>query len=108
MIYIQTTNKVVTFIHYMPFDKTYGLGKTEKELKSTGFLVDAIPEYEGEVPDDKTAELHYNGTEFSYVLVDKPKSREDAMKEKLTSLEAQQEATNEAILGLMNMINSGA
>lgn len=107
MIYIQTTNKVVTFIHYMPFDKTYGLGKTEKELKSTGFLVDAIPEYEGEVPDDKTAELHYNGTEFSYVLVDKPKSREDAMKEKLTSLEAQQEATNEAILGLMNMINSG-
>lgn len=107
MIYIQTTNKVVTFIHYMPFDKTYGLGKTEKELKSTGFLVDAIPNYEGEVPDDKTAELHYNGTEFSYVLVDKPKSREDAMKEKLTSLEAQQEATNEAILGLMNMINSG-
>ena len=38
----------------------------------------------------------------------KPKSREDAMKEKLTSLEAQQEATNEAILGLMNMINLGA
>ena len=108
MIYIQTKNEVVTFVHYMPFDKTYGMHKTEKELKSTGFLVDAIPNYEGEVPDNKTAELHYNGAEFSYVLIDKPKSREDAMKEKLTSLEAQQEATNEAILGLMNMINSGA
>lgn len=108
MIYIQTKNEVVTFVHYMPFDETYGMHKTEKELKSTGFLVDAIPNYEGEVPDNKTAELHYNGAEFSYVLIDKPKSREDAMKEKLTSLEAQQEATNEAILGLMNMINSGA
>ena len=108
MIYIQTTNEVVAYMHYMPFDKIYGMHKTEKELKSTGFLVDAIPEYEGEVPDDKIVELHYNGTDFSYVLVDKPKSREDAMKEKLTSLETQQEATNEAILGLMNMINLGA
>jgi len=108
MIYIQTTNEVVTYMHYMPFDKIYGLGKTKAELLRDGYLVDAIPNYEGEVPDDKTAELHYNGTEFSYVLVDKPKSREDAMKEKLTSLEAQQEATNEAILGLMNMINLGA
>ena len=92
----------------MPFDETYGLHKTKAELLQDGYLVDAIPKYEGEVPDNKTAELHYNGTEFSYVLVDKPKSREDAMKEKLTSLETQQEATNEAILGLMNMINLGA
>ena len=92
----------------MPFDEVYGLHKTEAELLQDGYLVDAIPDYEGEVPDDKIAELHYNGTEFSYVLVDKPKSQEDTMKEKLTSLEAQQEATNEAILGLMNMINLGA
>lgn len=108
MIYIQTTNEQVTFVHYMPFDETYGLHKTEAELLQDGYLVDAIPDYEGEVPDGKIAELHYNGTEFSYVLVDKPKSQEDTMKEKLTSLEAQQEATNEAILGLMNMINLGA
>lgn len=108
MVFIKTENDKVTYMHYMPFDKIYGLGKTKAELLRDGYLVDAIPEYEGEVPDDKTAELHYNGTEFSYVLVDKPKSREDAIKEKLTSLEAQQEATNEAILGLMNMINLGA
>lgn len=108
MVFIKTENDKVTYMHYMPFDKIYGLGKTKAELLRDGYLVDAIPNYEGEVPDGKTAELHYNGTEFSYVLVDKPKSREDAMKEKLTSLEAQQEATNEAILGLMNMINLGA
>lgn len=107
MIYIQTTNEVVTFVHYMPFDETYGMHKTEKELKSTGFLVDAIPKYEGEVPDDKIVELHYNGTEFSYVLIDKPKSKEDETQEKITSLESQLEATNEALLGLMNMVTAG-
>nr|DAQ05031.1 MAG TPA: hypothetical protein [Caudoviricetes sp.] len=108
MVFIKTENDKVTYMHYMPFDKIYGLGKTKAELLRDGYLVDAIPNYEGEVPDDKTAELHYNGTEFSYVLVDKPKSQGDAMKEKLASLEAQQEATNEAILGLMNMLNLGA
>lgn len=104
MIYIQTTNEVVTFIHYMPFDETYGMHKTEKELKATGFLVDAIPTYEGEVPDDKIAELRYNGTEFSYVLIDKAKSK---TQEKIASLESQLEATNEALLGLMNMVTAG-
>lgn len=104
MIYIQTTNEVVTFVHYMPFDETYGMHKTEKELKATGFLVDAIPKYEGEVPDDKIVELHYNGAEFSYVLIDKPKSK---TQEKIASLESQLEATNEALLGLMNMVTAG-
>lgn len=108
MIFIKTENDKIVYTHYMPFDETYGLHKTEAELLQDGYLVDAIPTYEGEVPDDKIAELHYDGSMFSFVLVDKPKSQEDTMKEKLTSLEAQQEATNEAILGLMNMINLGA
>ena len=108
MIFIRTEDNKIVYTHYMPFDETYGLGKTEDELLQDGYLVDAIPDYEGEVPDGKIAELHYDGSMFSYVLADKPKSQEDAMKEKLTSLEAQQEATNEAILGLMNMINLGA
>lgn len=104
MVFIKTENDKVTYMHYMPFDKTYGLGKTEDELKQDGYLVDAIPNYEGEVSDDKIAELRYNGTKFSYVLIDKPKSK---IQEKITSLESQLEATNEALLGLMNMVTAG-
>lgn len=107
MVFIKTENDKVTYMHYMPFDKTYGLGKTEDELKQEGYLVDAIPNYEGEVPDDKIAELRYNGTKFSYVLIDKPKSKEDETQEKIASLESQLEATNEALLGLMNMVTAG-
>lgn len=104
MVFIKTENDKVTYMHYMPFDKTYGLGKTKDELKQEGYLVDTIPTYEGEVPDDKIAELRYNGTKFSYVLIDKPKSK---IQEKITSLESQLEATNEALLGLMNMVTTG-
>ena len=50
MIYIRTENGRITFTHYMPFDPVYGLGKTEEELKKTGYLVEVIPEYAGEVP----------------------------------------------------------
>ena len=68
MNYIETTNGKVTFTHYLPFDPVYGLGKTEAELLETGYLVEEIPEYVGEVP------------------------------------EAQQAATNQAVLGLMDML----
>lgn len=104
MVFIKTENDKVTYMHYMPFDKIYGLGKTKAELLRDGYLVDAIPNYEGEVPDDKIAELRYNGTKFSYVLIDKPKSK---TQEKIASLESQLEATNEALLGLMNMVTAG-
>lgn len=103
MNYIETTNGKVTFTHYLPFDPVYGLGKTEAELLETGYLVEEIPEYSGEVPEGKTPELHYNGTAFSWVMVDKPK-REDTQAEKIAALEAQQAATNEAVLGLMDML----
>lgn len=105
MIYIRTTDEKVTFTHYMPFDEKYGLHKTEEELLKDGYLVEVIPKYEGDIPDGKRPELHYNGSMFSFVMVDQPKSKDDIMKEKLTSLESQQDDINEAILGLMNMIN---
>ena len=103
MNYIETTNGKVTFTHYMPFDPVYGLGKTEEELKKTGYLVESVPEYAGEVPEGKAPELHYNGTAFSWELIDLPK-KTDTQAEKIAALEAQQAATNEAVLGLMDML----
>ncbi len=103
MIYIRTENGRITFTHYLPFDPVYGLGKTQEELLETGYLVEAVPEYAGEVPEGKAPELRYNGTEFSWVMVDKPK-KADTQAEKIAALEAQQAATNEAVLGLMDML----
>lgn len=103
MIYIRTENEKITFTHYMPFDPVYGMGKTREELLETGYLVEEIPEYSGEVPEGKLPELRYNGTAFSWAMADKPK-REATQAEKLAALEAQQEATNQAILGLMDML----
>ena len=103
MNYIETTNGKVTFIHYLPFDPVYGLGKTEAELLETGYLVEAVPEYVGEVPEGKAPELHYDGTAFFWELIDLPK-KADTQAEKIAALEAQQAATNEAVLGLMDML----
>ena len=87
----------------MPFDPVYGLGKTEEELKKTGYLVEVIPEYAGEVPAGKAPELRYDGTAFSWELIDLPK-KADTQAEKIAALEAQQAATNQAVLGLMDML----
>ena len=103
MNYIETTNGKVTFTHYLPFDPVYGLGKTEEELKKTGYLVESVPEYAGEVPAGKAPELRYDGTTFSWELIDLPK-KADTQAEKIAALEAQQAATNEAVLGLMDML----
>ena len=103
MVYIQTTDGRITFTHYMPFDPVYGLGKTEAELLETGYLVEAVPEYAGEGPEGKAPELHYDGTAFSWELVDLPR-KADTQAEKIAALEAQQAATNEAVLGLMDML----
>lgn len=103
MIYIRTKNGRITFTHCMPFDPVYGLGKTEEELKKTGYLVESIPEYAGEVPEGKAPELRYDGTAFSWELIDLPK-KADTQADKIAVLEAQQAATNEAVLGLMDML----
>lgn len=45
MIYIEIDeNETVKYIHYMPLDESYGIGKSEEELKETGYLVEEIPE----------------------------------------------------------------
>lgn len=103
MIFIRTEDNKIVYTHYMPFDETYGLGKTEDELKQDGYLVDTIPGYEGEVPEGKIPEVRYDGESFSWVMVDKPKSREEDLNETIESLKAriaELEAVQAAQLGL--------
>ena len=101
MIYIETKNEIIVYEHYMPFDPKYGLGKSEEELKQTGYLVDSIPEYSEDLPEGKSIELHYDGSNFSWALVDKPADPENPT-EKIAALEAriaELEAINAAYLG---------
>lgn len=103
MIFIRTEDNKIVYTHYIPFDETYGLGKTEDELKQDGYLVDDIPSYEGEVPEGKIPEVRYDGESFSWVMVDKPKSREEDLNETIESLKAriaELEAVQAAQLGL--------
>lgn len=78
MIYIEVNeNTVVTYQHFMPFDHVYGLGKSEEELRKTGYMVDSIPEYKDEIPEGKFPELYYDGSEFNWVLQDVPPKPEE-------------------------------
>ncbi len=42
-------NNRVGFIHNFPFDKEYGLNKTQEELERIGVLIESLPIEEGEV-----------------------------------------------------------
>ena len=44
--FIKHNDKYIELIHYKPFDKKEGLGKTEEELLQIGALVDEIVEPE--------------------------------------------------------------
>ncbi|MBS4195322.1 hypothetical protein [Lederbergia citri] len=76
MIYFEVNrNNDVTYIHNMPFDEKYGLGKTEQELRKTGILVESIPEAEqvtGKVP-----VLKYDGENLYYDYIDAPISEDE-------------------------------
>lgn len=111
MIYFETNDiGQLTFIHYMPFDNKYGMGKTEEELLKTGYLVESLPEYTGEIPEGKVPELRYDGSEFSWEMVDAPEpepvpeTEYEQLRAELESLKSQQAATDSAVLGLMNMM----
>lgn len=111
MIYFQTnTIGQLVYIHYKPFDEKYGLHKTETELLKTGYLVESLPTYTGEIPDGKLPELRYNGTSFSWEMVDapepepEPETEYEKLRAELESLKSQQAATDSAVLGLMNMM----
>ena len=113
MIYFETNDiGQLTFIHYMPFNEKYGMGKTEEELLKTGYLVESLPIYTGEIPEGKVPELRYDGTAFSWEMVDAPEPEPEPepttsyeeLKADLEKLKSQQAATDSAVLGLMNMM----
>lgn len=57
-------------VHNMPFDETYGLGKTEEELNQTGLLVETLPVREDNGKNTtlflnkSTKEMYYEYTDF--------------------------------------------
>lgn len=87
----------VQIIHYLPFDKKHGLGKSVSQLEQEGVLVESIPE-----PDKiegKSSALYINpeSKELWYEYEDIPKTQEDKLSEKVNQLDAQLQITQEAI-----------
>lgn len=94
--FIKTEGTKVTFTHFMPFDKTNGLKKTEAELLEEGYLLDSIPEPEQRP--GKIAEAHYtvaNGYYFNYV--DAPVLPKEKQEIKIAAMEEQLATTQEAL-----------
>lgn len=84
-IEINDENRVI-FIHYQPFDPINGLGKSEDELKESGYLVEDI--LEEEPIEGKLQSLYYDpSTEKMWIeYYDAPLTEEqkvDIMNEKL-------------------------
>lgn len=70
MIYVETNaQNVVVYLHYMPFDSQYGLGKTEDELAQTGFLTDNLPGQPGAISENQYAVLKLEGGQFSWEVL---------------------------------------
>lgn len=66
----------VQLIHNMPFDAVNGLGKTETQLMSEGYLLDMIPE--PQIIDGKNAVAMYNAENgFYYIYEDVPQKAEN-------------------------------
>lgn len=78
MIYVSISDGQPSFIHNLPFDEVYGLGKTAEELKQTGILVESLPEAQPQEGQD--AFLKYSETEgLYYEYVDRPPSPEEEL-----------------------------
>jgi len=101
--YDKATGKV-SFIHHMPFDEVYGLGKNENELRQTGVLVDEIPAFPTEqAPMGKSYVLKYDDVTktLSYVLEDRPLTPEEELQQLKEKQALMQQALDELLLGGM-------
>jgi hypothetical protein len=102
MIYVEVEyDGSIKFVHYKPFDEKDGLGKTEAELKQTGYLVESIPEpemIEGKVPILKFDKVN---EEFYYEYVDRPLTPEEEVRQLKERIEIMQQALDELLLGGM-------
>jgi hypothetical protein len=98
--YDKNTGKV-TFIHHMPFDEEYGLGKTPDELRQTGELVEEVPQFPTEpAPIGKVYVLKYDEetNTLNYVLEDRPLTPEEELRQRI---ELMQQALDDLLLGGM-------
>lgn len=70
-------------VHYMPFDPTYGLGKTKEELEAEGYVfVESIPEPD---PSQGYGELFYSpeqGLYYKYRPIPEPPEPEETQLQK--------------------------
>ncbi|WP_017435149.1 hypothetical protein [Saccharococcus caldoxylosilyticus] len=102
MIYIEVDdNGLVTFAHYKPFDEKDGLGKTEAELRQTGYLVESIPEPEaipGKIPVLKFDKINER---FYYEYIDRPLTPEEEVQQLKERITLMQQALDDLILGGM-------
>lgn len=74
-------------VHNMPFDETYGLGKTEEELNQTGLLVESLPVRED---NGKNATLFVNKStkEMYYEYADFPPTEDEKFEQVNSALSA--------------------
>jgi hypothetical protein len=110
MIYVKVNDEtsIVEFIHYKPFDPTYGLKKTQEELEQEGFFVESIPEPNEE--GRKIGILHANKEtkELWYEYVDRPLTPEEKLQlieqenqDLKNRIDLMQQALDELLLGGM-------
>lgn len=121
MIFLGQLNKIteekfsIGFIHYMPFDKKNGLGKTKEGLEKEGILIENLPE--PKQIKGKQAIMYFNPIkkEVFYEYNDIPKSKEEMVqdnfnqlkeenKELKKQLEEQKNMSEKAIVELTNLI----
>lgn len=92
MIFLGNLKKIndskiaIGFIHYFPFDKNHGLGKTKEELEQEGILIENFPE--PEQIEGKHATMYWNPIDKNvfYEYKDIPKSKEENLEEKIKTL----------------------
>ncbi|MGL4820995.1 MAG: hypothetical protein ACRC5C_13605 [Bacilli bacterium] len=96
-IQVDETNKV-TFIHNMPFDEQYGMKMSEEELLKIGKLV---PDFEDPQPiEGKIFTYKYNAEQnvVEFEWMDRPKTPEELLEERLANLETQTLSTDAALI----------
>jgi hypothetical protein len=102
MIFVKVnSNNEIDYVHYMPFDKKYGLGKTEEELRNEGYLYESLPpkqEIEGKEAvlkfDPDTKQLYYE-------YVDRQLTPEEKIQQLNERISLMQQAIDELLLGGM-------
>jgi hypothetical protein len=108
MIYIEVDeNETVKYIHYMPLDDSYGLGKSEEELKETGYLVDEIPEPQIKEGFISIAKYNKKENKVWYEYEVEEEKEEDSIKEVKAQMQGLQQALAEVTLMMMGGGNNG-